>query len=81
MSILIILPRLPLAQAYTPGLRVTRQATLIKARRLPLAGHVLVAVGDRVVHDQEVARTDLPGHVTSLNLVNHLSISPAELPD
>jgi hypothetical protein len=70
-----------LAQAYTPGLRVTRQATLIKERRLPLSGNVLVAAGDRVVHDQEVARTDLPGNVTSLNLVNRLSITPAELPD
>ncbi len=69
-----------MAQAYTPGLRVTRHATLIKERRLPLSGDVLVSVGDQVVRDQEVARTDLPGNVTSLNLVNRLSITPVELP-
>ena len=70
-----------MAQAYTPGLRVTRHATLVKERRLPLSGDVLVSVGERVARDQEVARTDLPGNVTSLNLVNRLSIAPAELPD
>ncbi|MBK34258.1 MAG: hypothetical protein CME26_01860 [Gemmatimonadetes bacterium] len=68
-------------QAYTPGLRVTRHATLIKQRRLPLPGTVLVSVGDPVEGDREVARTDLPGKVTAINLVNRLSITAEELPD
>ena len=31
-----------MAHAYTPGLRVTRQAVIRKQRRLPLKGQVLV---------------------------------------
>jgi hypothetical protein len=68
-----------MAHAYTPGLRVTRQATIRRERRLPLAGQVLVGVGDRVRRDQVVARTELPGDVTTLNLVNRLSVTPAEM--
>lgn len=33
-----------------------------------------------MTRDQVVARTDLPGPITSLNVVNRLSITPAELP-
>lgn len=69
-----------MAHAYTPGLRVTRQATLRKRRQLPLAGDVLVARGETVRRDQVVARTDLPGNVTTLNLVNRLGVTPDELP-
>jgi hypothetical protein len=70
-----------MAHAYTPGLRVTPQTTLRKQRRLPLKGEVLAALGTQVRHDQVVARTELPGNVTSLNLVNRLGCTPAELPD
>ena len=69
-----------MAHAYTPGLRVTPQATIRKQRRLPLKGEVLVGPGAKVRRDQVVARTQLPGSVTTLNLVNRLGIAPAELP-
>ena len=69
-----------MAHAYTPGLRVTLQATVKKQRRLPLKGQVLVSAGDPVRRDQVVARTELPGNVTTLNLVNRLGASPEELP-
>ncbi|MBI2503338.1 MAG: hypothetical protein HYW07_08925 [Candidatus Latescibacteria bacterium] len=69
-----------MAHAYTPGLRVTRQAVIHKQRRLPLKGQVLVEVGQGVRRDQVVARTELPGEVSILNLVNRLGITPAELP-
>lgn len=52
-----------MAHAYTPGLRVTAWSTIRKERRLPLAGEVLVGVGDRVEAEQVVARTELPGNV------------------
>lgn len=68
-----------MAHAYTPGLRVTRHATIQRRRQLPLKGDVLVQKGDLVTRDQPVARTNLPGAVTTLNLVNTLSCSPAEL--
>jgi len=68
-------------QAYTPGLRVTPRTRIRKHRRLPLEGDVLVSVGDAVTRDQVVARADLPGNVTTLNLVNRLGCSAEELPD
>ncbi len=52
-----------MAHAYTPGLRVTPWSTIRKERRLPLAGEVMVAKGDRVEAEQVVARTELPGNV------------------
>ena len=70
-----------MAHAYTPGLRVSSHATVRKLRRLPLKGHVAVGVGDRVKRDQVAARTELPGAVTSVNLVNKLGVTPAELPN
>ncbi len=70
-----------MAHAYTPGLRVTRRARIQRQRQLPLKGEVVVAQGDSVTRDQVVARTDLPGNVTTLNLVNILSCTPEELPN
>ena len=69
-----------MAHAYTPGLRVTPYAVVRKDRKLPLQGEVIAAVGDFVTRDQVVARTDLPGDVVALNLVNRLGCSPAEVP-
>ncbi len=69
-----------MAHAYTPGLRVTRQATIRKRRQLPLKGEVLVAKGDRVDREQVVARAELPGDVSTLNLVNRLGVTPSEVP-
>ena len=50
-----------MAHAYTPGLRVSDFTVLEKDRKLPLLGEVLVKPGDKVDHDQVVARTALPG--------------------
>ena len=69
-----------MAHTYTPGLRVTRRATIRKRRQLPLTGEVLASAGESVQRDQVVARTDLPGDVTTLNLVNRLGVTPDELP-
>lgn len=68
-----------MAHAYTPGLRVTRHAVIQKERRLPLKGEVVVALGAEVRRNQVVARTELPGDVATLNIVNRLGISPQEL--
>jgi hypothetical protein len=67
--------------AYTPGLKVTAHAVVRKARRLPLAGTVLVRAGERVTADQVVARTELPGKVHALAVASQLAILPDELPD
>ena len=68
-----------MAHAYTPGLRVTALTTLRRTRRLPLKGEVLVAAGDQVRRDQIVARTDLPGDIVTLNIINRLGVSAEEI--
>ena len=68
-----------MGHAYTPGLRVAEFTLLKKERRLPLLGEVLVKEGDRVTHDQVIARTNLPGDVQSMNVAHRLSIEAAEL--
>jgi len=68
-----------MAHAYTPGLRVSAKATVRKERRLTLKGTVMRAVGDVVRRDDVVARTELPGNVTTINIVNRLGITPGEL--
>jgi hypothetical protein len=69
-----------MAHAYTPGLRVSEFTTIRKDRRLPLLGEVLVKKGDRVTHDEVIARTNLPGDVQALNVAHRLSLVPADLP-
>ncbi|HEU5057251.1 MAG TPA: hypothetical protein VFU21_12030, partial [Kofleriaceae bacterium] len=61
-----------MGDAYTPGLTVTGRTVVRKTRRLPLTGSVLVAVGDKVRAEQVVARTELPGKVTMMNIANLL---------
>ncbi|MEZ4399895.1 MAG: hypothetical protein R3B06_07740 [Kofleriaceae bacterium] len=68
-----------MGDAYTPGLTVTPRTTVRKARRLPLAGTVLRAVGDRVAATDVVARTELPGRVHLINLATALGALPDEL--
>ena len=68
-----------LGDAYTPGLTVTRAATVRKTRRLPLPGTVLVKVGDVVKAGDVVARTELPGRVHLLNLANALGALADEI--
>jgi hypothetical protein len=69
-----------MAHAYTPGLRVTRDTVLSRTRRLPLKGQVLAQVGDTVQRQQVVARTELPGNVRTMNVINRLGIAADELP-
>jgi len=68
-----------MAHAYTPGLRVTRQTTIRKERRLPIAGTVLPQIGDTVRAEDVVARAELPGDVATANIVNLLAISPSDI--
>ncbi len=50
-----------LAHAYSPGLKVKRETTVTKVRRLPLPGEVLVKEGEAVDFETVVARTYIPG--------------------
>jgi len=68
-----------MAHAYTPGLKVAPRTLVKKERRLPLKGNITVKKGDKVTSDTVVARTELPGNVTPMNIVNTLSITPEEL--
>jgi len=65
--------------AYTPGLTVAEHTTIRRVRQLPLQGQVLKQVGDEVKAKDIVARTELPGDVAAVNVVNRLSISPAQI--
>jgi len=65
--------------AYTPGLRVTERAKVRKERLLPIAGKVLVQAGARVRAEDVVARAELPGDVSTVNVVNILGIPAAEI--
>jgi hypothetical protein len=53
-----------------------------RARRaLPIAGDVVVAVGDRVEARQVVAQTFMPGDVTPLNMAKLLAMPPDDVPE
>jgi hypothetical protein len=69
------------AHAYTPGLRVSPWATILKERRLPLAGEVLAKKGDRVTAEQIVARTELPGNVQPIKAASILGQHQQDLLD
>ncbi len=68
-----------MAQAYTPGLMVSRGCRWRCRRLLPLTGDVLVQVGDRVSAQEVVARTFLPGDAVPINLAKRLGISSSDL--
>ena len=68
-----------MAQAYTPGLKVTKGTTIQKERRLPLQGEVLVEAGTTVQAEDVVAKADLPGNVQLLNVANLLSVPAGEV--
>ena len=68
-----------MAQAYTPGLMVSRGCRWRCRRLLPLSGDVLVQVGDRVGAQEVVARTFLPGDAVPVNLAKRLGISASDL--
>ncbi len=69
-----------MAHAYTPGLKVTPRTTVRKERRLPLPGDTKVEKGQRVGGDDIVARTELPGNVTTLNVGGLLGAPPEDVP-
>lgn len=66
--------------AYTPGLLVTPCARWRCRRVLPVAGRVLVRVGDLVAAEQVVAETELPGNVTPVPLAKPLGVAASQLP-
>ena len=68
-----------MSHSYTPGLRVTPDASVRRERRLPLAGEVLVKLGDAVGPDSVVARTELPGNLQTVNLAARLGVDPARV--
>ena len=68
-----------MAQAYTPGLKVTNRITHRAKRILPIPGDVLVKVGDRVGANDVVAETFMPGDVEPINLANLLSMPPQDV--
>ena len=70
-----------MAQAYTPGLTITRNIILRKDRILPLKGEVVVSEGDTVKSEDIVAKTELPGDIVSINVGNKLSLPPKEVPN
>jgi hypothetical protein len=68
-----------MAAIFTPGLTVSERDIVLKDRRLPLEGEVLVSVGSRVSADDVVARTDLPGKIYPSNVANQLGVDPGRL--
>jgi hypothetical protein len=70
-----------MAQAYTPGLKVTSRTTLRKSRTLPLAGDVLVKIGDQVKAEDIVAKTELPGTVHIIKMMGRLGCEADEVPE
>lgn len=68
-----------MAYAFTPGLRVARNTVIRKRRLLPLKGEVLVEAGSHVTAEQVVARTDLPGDVETVNVINKLGIDREDI--
>lgn len=68
-----------MAHAYTPGLRVTRFTEILRERRLPLKGRVVVKAGEAVTADAVVARTELPGNVQTVNVANLLNVLPEDV--
>ena len=70
-----------MAHSYTPGLKVAAFTTVRRERKLPLAGTVLVPVGQAVQAETIVARTELPGNVQTVNVANILGILPEDVPD
>lgn len=66
-----------MAHVYTPGLKVTERTLVRKERRLPMKGEVVVQKGQTVSGEEIVAKTSLPGNVTTVNVAGLLGI-PAE---
>lgn len=68
-----------MAHAYVPGLRVSDFTTVRRERILPLKGDVVVEQGQQVTAETIVARTELPGPVKTINVVNQLGIDASQI--
>jgi hypothetical protein len=69
-----------MGSAYTPGLKVLKNTVVIKERRLPLKGRVMVETGAAVGHDTVVAGAELPGDLVTVRLTEKLGLEPFEIP-
>jgi hypothetical protein len=70
-----------LAHAYVPGLKVTELTRVRRERILPLKGTVIVEQGQKVSAEDIVAKTELPGPVKTINVVNLLGIDQQQIHD
>ncbi len=68
-----------LGTAYTPGLTIARDLLVRKERRLPLAGEILVSVGDEVEAATPVARALLPGDLVTIRASDEIGLEPEDL--
>ncbi|MCH7990092.1 MAG: hypothetical protein IID46_13205 [Planctomycetes bacterium] len=70
-----------MTHAYTPGLIVSNRISRRVSRILPIAGDVLVELGDSVGAQDIVAQTFMPGDITPINIANVLSLPPGDVPE
>ncbi|WP_395093838.1 hypothetical protein [Armatimonas sp.] len=70
-----------MASGYTPGLTVSARTTIVKIRRLPLKGEVLVKADDWVLPDSAVARANLPGIMQTVKVASRLGVDASEVPE
>ncbi len=68
------------AHAYTPGLKVKKVMKVDKMRRLPILGEVFPKVGDKVSHDEIIARTEISGDPEIAKVAMLLGVEPEDLP-
>lgn len=62
------------AHAYTPGLEIKSYKCVVKTRRLPIKGEVIVHVGDQVDFESVVAETKVPGDPYVVPVADELSV-------
>jgi len=67
------------ANAYTPGLKVTGASRIQKRRRLPILGEVLVNLGDVLTPEMPVAKAMIPGNPQTINISNALSCEAEDI--
>ncbi len=65
--------------AYTPGLVVTRNATITKIRKLPIKGKIAVELNQKVEPDTVVARAYLPGELHAVKIAEKMGLEPVEI--
>ena len=65
--------------AFAPGLQISSKIVLRRRRELPLAGQVLVRVGDTVSGDQIVARAELEGDLRIVRVAEAIGISAEDV--